>query len=117
MLTLAGSSIFLLRNASAIALAKEADQPAANNCSGLVPMRAEPGLESLMSSKPSELRAAPLSRPPEVSVLAVYTTFVIRFMVRLFEIIVPARGKRRAPHARAVLSQANLRSERKPARS
>jgi hypothetical protein len=36
MLTLAGSAIFLLRATSAIAFAKEADQPAANSCSGLV---------------------------------------------------------------------------------
>jgi hypothetical protein len=42
ILTFAGGAIFLLRAASAIASAKEADQPAANSCSGLVPMRAEP---------------------------------------------------------------------------
>ena len=64
-------SDFLLRAASAIALSKQADQPAANNCSGLVPMRAEPGVESLMSRWPSELRDTPFSRPPVVWVLAV----------------------------------------------
>jgi hypothetical protein len=36
-----------LRAASAIALSKQADQPAANSCSGLLPIRAEPGVESL----------------------------------------------------------------------
>ena len=71
MPTLAGRAIFLSRAASAIACAKEADQPAANSCSGLVPMRAELGVESLMSSRPSALREAPLSRSPVVSVLAV----------------------------------------------
>src|SRR5439155_27005736 len=89
-------SIFLLRATSAIALSKQADQPDANSCSGLVPIRAEPGLESLMSSRPSELREAPFSRPPAVSVLAVYTTFAIWLMVHfLFEVVVPARGGRR----------------------
>src|SRR6266851_9509820 len=82
MLTSAGSAIFLLRAASVIALSKQADQPAANSCSGLVPMRAEPGVESLMSRRPSELREAPFSRPPVVSVLAVYTTFAIWLMVQ-----------------------------------
>src|SRR5258708_37687293 len=117
MLTSAGSAIFLLRAASAIALAKHADQPAANSCSGLVPMRAEPGVESLMSSRPSELREAPFSRPPMVSVLAVYTTFAIRLMVHsFFEVVVPARGSRRAQGARRSF-QVDLRSDLKPARS
>src|SRR5260370_16399063 len=100
MLTSAGVAIFLLRASSAMALSKQADQPAANSCSGLVPMRAEPGVESLMSSRPSELREAPFSRPPMVSVLAVYTTFAIRLMVHaFFEAVVPALGSRRAQAA------------------
>src|SRR5260370_36576234 len=70
-----GRAIFLLRAASPIALSKQADQPAVNSCSGLVPMRAEPGSESLTSRRPSELRDTPFSRPPLVWVLAVYTTF------------------------------------------
>jgi hypothetical protein len=44
-----------------MALTKQADQPAANSCSGLVPMRTEPGVESLMSRRPSELRETPFS--------------------------------------------------------
>src|SRR5229473_2817531 len=71
----AGRAIFILRAASPIALSKQADQPAANSCSGLVPMRADPGTESLTSRRPSELREVPFSRPPVVWVLAVYTTF------------------------------------------
>src|ERR1700722_9099148 len=74
MTTSAGEVIFLLRATSPIALSKHADQPAANNCSGLVPMRSEPGIDSLTSSRPSELRDWPFSRPPVVWVLAVYTT-------------------------------------------
>src|SRR4030088_3450085 len=53
---------------------KQADQPAANICSGFVPTRVDPGAESLTSKRPSELRDAP-SRPPVVWVLAVYSTF------------------------------------------
>ncbi len=53
-----------------IAPMKQADQPAANSCSGLVPAPDEPGEDSLMSSRLSELRAAP-SRPPVVWVLPV----------------------------------------------
>ena len=49
---------------------KQADQPAASSCSGLVPVPAEPGGESLMSRRPSELRDSP-SRPPVVWVLPV----------------------------------------------
>ena len=45
----AGSTIFRLLAASAIALSKQADHAVANNCSGLVPMRAEPGAASLTS--------------------------------------------------------------------
>src|SRR5215212_6672825 len=81
MVTSPGNAIFLLRAVSAIALSKQADQPAANSCSGLVPMRAEPGAESLTSRWPSELREAPFSRPPVVWVLAVYRTFEVWLMV------------------------------------
>ena len=49
---------------------QQTDQPAANNCSGLVPTPAVPGVESLTSKRPSVLREAP-SRPPVVWVLAV----------------------------------------------
>jgi hypothetical protein len=45
--------------ASPIAPRKQADQPAANSCSGLVPLPGLPGDESLMSKRPSELRDAP----------------------------------------------------------
>jgi hypothetical protein len=41
----------------------------------LVPLPAVPGVESLMSRWPSELRDTPCSRPPVVWVLAVYSTF------------------------------------------
>jgi hypothetical protein len=67
--------IFIFRAASPIAPSKQADQPAANNCSGLVPMPAVPGVESLMSRWPSELRDTPCSRPPAVWVLPVYRSF------------------------------------------
>ncbi|MEI9986315.1 MAG: hypothetical protein WDN69_25985 [Aliidongia sp.] len=66
----AGSVIFLARAACPIAPMKQADQPAANNCSGLVPLPEVPGDESMMSKRPSELREAP-SRPPVVWVLPV----------------------------------------------
>src|SRR5450755_1196728 len=101
MLTSAGSAIFLLRAASAIAFPKEADQPAANSCSGLVPMRAEPGVESLMSSRPSELRDAPFSRSPVVLVLAVYTTFAIRLVLYFFLRSLSQRERVGARKARA----------------
>src|SRR5260221_12904556 len=82
MVTPARNAIFLLRAASAIALSKQADQPAANSCSGLVPMRADPGVESLTSRRPSELREAPFSRPPVVSVLAVCRTLAAELIMR-----------------------------------
>jgi hypothetical protein len=41
---------------------KQPDQPGAKSCSGLVPAPGEPGKESLMSRRPSELRATPCSR-------------------------------------------------------
>jgi len=49
------------RAATPIAPRKQADQPAANNCSGLVPPPVVPGDESLMSKRPSELRDSPFS--------------------------------------------------------
>src|SRR5215468_9336212 len=80
MATPAGNEIFFLPAASAIALAKQADQPTANSCSGLVLIRGEPGVESLTSRRPSELRETPFSRPPLVWVLAVYTSVPIWLM-------------------------------------
>src|SRR6266576_5767113 len=77
----AGNVIFRLRAESAIALSKQADQPAANSSSGLVPIRAEPGVESLTSRRPSKLRETPFSRPPIVRVLAVYSTFPVLVIV------------------------------------
>jgi len=62
---------FILRAASPIAPSKQADQPAANSCSGLVPLPALPGDECLMSRRPSSLRDAPPFRPPVVWTLAV----------------------------------------------
>src|SRR5476649_1306268 len=76
-----GIAIFRSRATSPIALSKQADQPAANSCSGLVPMRVAPGSESWTSRWPSELRDAPFSRPPVVWVLAVYMTFPVSLMV------------------------------------
>jgi len=67
---------FILLATSPIALMKQADQPAANNCSGLVPVPGTPGAEKLTSKRPSSLRATPPRRPPEVWVLAVYRTFM-----------------------------------------
>ncbi|MNT77499.1 hypothetical protein D3C72_2166210 [compost metagenome] len=53
-----------------IAPIKQADQPAANNCSGFVPGPVDPGVESLISNLPSELRDSPVL-PPVVCVTAV----------------------------------------------
>ncbi|MDR6956009.1 hypothetical protein J2X65_005403 [Ancylobacter sp. 3268] len=50
-LTLAGSD--------AMAPMKQADQPAANSCSGLVPAPVLPGGDRRMSTRPSVLRAMP----------------------------------------------------------
>src|SRR5215813_488364 len=71
-----GRATFCWLAARAIALMKQADQPAANSCSGLVPLPALPGDDSLTSRRPSLVREAP-SRPPVVCVLAVYSTFSI----------------------------------------
>jgi len=62
----AGSAIFLLPAIRLIAERKQADQPAANNCSGLVPPPDEPGRDSVTCSLPSSVRDAPSSRPPVV---------------------------------------------------
>jgi transposase len=67
----AGRAICILQAESAIALSKQADQSAAKSCAGLVPIRAAPGIKTLISRQPSELRDAPRSRPPVVRVLAV----------------------------------------------
>jgi hypothetical protein len=77
----AGKAVFRFRAARTIALSKQADQAAANSCSGLVPIRAEPGVENLISRRPSQLREAPFSRPPEVRVLPVCRTFETRLIV------------------------------------
>src|SRR5882757_2552186 len=77
-----GRRVFILAAATPIAPRKQADQPAANNCSGLVPPPVVPGDESLMSKRPSELRDSPF-RPPLLWALAVYSTFsVVRLMVQ-----------------------------------
>src|SRR5262245_4777311 len=78
-----GKAIFLWPAARAIALTKQADQPAAKSCSGLVPPPVVPGDDSLTARRPSALREAP-SRPPVVRVLAVYRTFSIRVMAGSF---------------------------------
>ena len=50
---------------------KQLDQPTASNCSGLVPSPFIPGTVSLTSSRPSDVREDPPSRPPVVCALAV----------------------------------------------
>src|SRR5258708_12898927 len=72
----AGSLTFILLATTPIALMKQADQPAANNCSGLVPVPGTPGAENFTSKRPSSLRETPPRRPPEVWVLAVYRTLM-----------------------------------------
>ena len=47
-----GSYTFILEATSFIALVKQADQPTANNCSGLVPLPGAPGTESFTPSRP-----------------------------------------------------------------
>src|SRR5215471_335410 len=74
-----GRATFCWLAARAIALMKQADQPAANSCSGLVPLPTLPGDDSLTSRRPSLVREAP-SRPPVVCVLAVYSTLSIGLM-------------------------------------
>src|SRR6185295_2598872 len=81
----AGRATFLLLAASPTALMKQADQPAANSCSGLVPLPLVPGVDSFTSRRPSEVRDAP-SRPPVVWVLAVYSTFSILVMAGSFRV-------------------------------
>ena len=82
-----GITTFRWLAASAMALSRLADQAAAKSCSGLAPIRAEPGVESLMSRRPSELREAPCSRPPVVMVLAVWRTFACGSWRILFSLI------------------------------
>src|SRR5262245_9053813 len=91
MARLPGRATFRWAAAKAIALKKHADQPAANSCSGLVPVPAAPGAESLTSRRPSDVRDAP-SRPPVVWVLAVYSTFSTWFMVALLSNACVARS-------------------------
>src|SRR3954471_14848285 len=84
----AGTMTFILRAAMPIAPSKQADQPAANSCSGLVPLPVVPGADSLMSRCPSELRETPRSRPPVVCVLAVYSSFSGCARSRVFMVMV-----------------------------
>src|SRR6266850_1609986 len=51
----AGRLVLNFAAARPIAPMKQADQPAANSCSGLVPLPGVPGDESLISRRPSEL--------------------------------------------------------------
>src|SRR5882762_3728334 len=76
MATSDGSLTFILLATIPIALMKQADQPAANSCSGLVPVPGTPGAENLTSRRPSSLWETPPRRPPKVRVLAVYRTFM-----------------------------------------
>src|SRR5580704_19733029 len=78
----AGTATLVLSATTLIADRKHADQPAANNSSGLVPLPGAPGIDSLTSRRPSLVREAP-SRPPVVWALAVYTTFSNWAMVEL----------------------------------
>src|SRR5882724_6340960 len=75
-----GSRTFVLAATILIADRKQADQPTANNCSGLVPVPEDPGTESLTSKWPSEVRHDPPSRPPVVWAWAVWRTFSIGVM-------------------------------------
>src|SRR5262245_29871098 len=74
MATSSGKSIFFLPAMSLIADRKHVDQPAANNCSGLVPLPGLFGSVNLTSRRPSSVRELPPSRPPVVWALAVYNT-------------------------------------------
>src|SRR6478752_6538892 len=80
MPTPVGSAMSLLQASSVTHLSRDADQPAARRCSGFAPMVAEPGIASLMSRTPSELRAMPLLRPPVVYVRAVDRTSMFWIM-------------------------------------
>src|SRR5437868_1478799 len=72
--TSVGSVTFILLATTPIALMKQADHPAANNCSGFVPVPGAPGAENLTSKRPSSLLDTPPRRPLELWVLAVYRT-------------------------------------------
>src|ERR1700722_2636911 len=76
----------MLRAANSIAESKQADQPAAKSCSGLVPVPGPPGRDSLTSRRPSELRDTPM-RPPVLCAFAVYSTFSSRFITSSFMMI------------------------------
>src|SRR5271156_3330502 len=92
----AGTATLVLSATTFIADRKHADQPAANNSSGLVPLPGAPGIDSLTSRRPSLVREAP-SRPPVVWALAVYTTFSNWAMVELL-------AKRARERARLLLT-------------
>src|ERR1700737_1438427 len=81
-----GRATFCWPAARASALIKQADQPAANSCSGLVPPPAVPGVDSFTSRRPSLVREAP-SRPPVVWVIAVYRTLSIGVMAGSFFLV------------------------------
>src|SRR5580700_7358767 len=83
----AGSLTFILLATTPIALMKQADQPAANNCSGLGPIPGTPGVENFTSKRPSSLRETPPRRPPEVWVLAVYRTFITSWVEPATELV------------------------------
>src|SRR5271166_1581873 len=89
-----GSFTFFLAATILIADKKQADQPTANNCSGLVPVPEVPGTDSLTSSRPSEVRDAPPSRPPVVCALAVQSTFSIFVMLSVM-VCSPSLGRLR----------------------
>src|SRR5688572_21464649 len=90
--------------ASPMALMKQADQPAANSCSGLVPPPVPPGADSLTSRRPSELREAP-SRPPVVWAWAVYKTFSMCDMTCSFKGCDDPAARRHWPTVRGRFDQ------------
>ena len=106
----AGSAIFLLLAASAIALSKQADQPAANSCSGLVPMRAEPGADEL-DVEAAIGAAGEAVLPPAGGVGSWPCTRLFRTGARSAPIVLVFL-RRRAPHWSPVAS-ADSRAERR----
>src|SRR5688572_175039 len=95
MVASAGSRSFCLPATSLIELRKHADQPAANSCSGLVPLPGVPGDESLMDRRPSSLWEAP-SRPPVVWVFAVYSTLsngIVGSFLRQRSVVLRSAGR------------------------
>src|SRR5580698_2592218 len=97
MATSGGRSIFFLAATIFIADRKQADQPTANNCSGFVPLPGVPGTDNFTSSRPSELRDAPFSRPPVVWALAVYITLSSLVIIRSSHL--QARRQKSESHA------------------